>query len=86
MSVDFAKTIPDNSLDFVYIDANHSYACVMDDMTAWTPKVRSGGIVSGHDYDIADVKKAVDEYIAKHQYELYITDDAVSPSWWFVKK
>lgn len=85
MSVDAAKTISDNSLDFVYIDANHFYACVMDDMTAWTPKVRSGGIVSGHDYQLPEVRKAVDEYTTQHNYKLNVTEESIS-SWWFVKK
>lgn len=40
----------DNSLDFVYIDANHSLPWVMDDIVQWSKKVRPGGIVAGHDY------------------------------------
>ena len=50
-SVDLAKTIPDGSLDFVFIDANHNYEHVVADIAAWAPKVRKGGIVSGHDYN-----------------------------------
>ena len=41
---------PDNSLDFVYIDANHTYDSCMMDIILWTQKVRKGGIISGHDY------------------------------------
>ena len=40
----------DGSLDFVYIDANHTYESVKSDIEAWLPKVRKGGIISGHDY------------------------------------
>ena len=40
----------DNSLDFVYIDANHNLPWVMDDIIQWSKKVRPGGIVSGHHY------------------------------------
>ncbi len=40
----------DQSLDFVYIDANHAYQHVCQDLELWTPKVRVGGIVAGHDY------------------------------------
>lgn len=40
----------DNSLDFVYIDANHTYKSVKDDIEFWYPKVKSGGLVLGHDY------------------------------------
>lgn len=38
------------SLDFVYIDANHAYDFVKEDIELWYPKVKKGGIVSGHDY------------------------------------
>lgn len=40
----------DNSLDFVYIDANHAYEFVKEDIELWYPKVKSGGYVMGHDY------------------------------------
>jgi glycosyltransferase involved in cell wall biosynthesis/predicted O-methyltransferase YrrM len=43
--------ILDNSLDFVYIDGEHTYDFVMIDLISWTRKVRPGGIVSGHDFE-----------------------------------
>lgn len=49
-SVEAAEDIPDESLDFVYIDANHDLLNVIQDLFAWVPKVRRGGIISGHDY------------------------------------
>ena len=49
-SEDAIKDIADNSLDFVYIDGDHSYDFVMQDIILWGRKVRKGGIVSGHDY------------------------------------
>lgn len=49
-SMDAVKLFPDNSLDFVYIDANHEYPFVTMDIIYWSRKVRPGGIVSGHDY------------------------------------
>lgn len=45
-----AALVDDGSLDFVFIDADHSYAAVADDIARWTPKVRPGGWVGGHDY------------------------------------
>ncbi len=53
----------DGALDFVYIDANHGYKSVLDDLRAWFPKVRGGGILGGHDYDLESVKRAVDEFV-----------------------
>lgn len=49
-SVSVSKTIKDESLDFVYIDANHSYEAVSEDLASWIKKVVIGGILSGHDY------------------------------------
>lgn len=49
-SVHAAERFVDGSLDLVYIDANHSLPCVIEDLRAWVPKVRSGGIIAGHDY------------------------------------
>ena len=49
-SMDAVKDFPDNSLDFVYIDANHSFEYVVSDIAEWERKVRQGGIISGHDY------------------------------------
>jgi hypothetical protein len=40
----------DNSLDFVYIDANHAYDYVVQDIELWYPKVKEGGYLCGHDY------------------------------------
>jgi len=47
-----AKEIPDHSLDFVYIDADHWLTAVINDLQAWIPKVRPGGVIAGHDYDL----------------------------------
>ncbi len=84
LSMNAVKKFEDNSLDFVYIDSNHAYSEISQDLEAWSEKVRLGGIVSGHDYDWADVKKAVDEYIFKHEYTLNTTEDE-NCSWWFIK-
>lgn len=50
MSVEASSQFGDASLDFVFIDANHDEPHVYADLVAWAPKVRPGGIVSGHDY------------------------------------
>ena len=55
-----AGLIPDNALDMVFIDADHSYDGVLADIALWGPKVRQGGVVSGHDYrhpDFPDVSR-----------------------------
>jgi hypothetical protein len=42
--------IDKESCDFVYIDGNHSYSHVKEDLRLWFPKVKRGGVFAGHDY------------------------------------
>jgi hypothetical protein len=49
-SIEALADFEDESLDFVYIDADHSFAAVAADIMGWSRKVKIGGIVSGHDY------------------------------------
>jgi len=49
-SVEAAKQFSKESVDFVYVDANHDLANVIKDISAWLPKIRKGGIIAGHDY------------------------------------
>ena len=49
-SEEFSKTIEDSSLDFVYVDGDHSYDSCKRDIQTWLPKIKKGGIIAGHDY------------------------------------
>ena len=40
----------DETFDFIYIDADHTYEAVSEDLNAWFPKVKKGGVISGHDH------------------------------------
>lgn len=63
-STEAAKLYEDKSLDFVFIDANHRYEYVKEDIFAWTPKIKLGGLIAGHDYnhgELPGVTKAVNE-------------------------
>jgi hypothetical protein len=62
-SEDASKLVPDGSLDFVFIDANHFYPAVKKDLDLWYPKVRPGGVFSGHDYFINPPEKDIDKFI-----------------------
>ena len=48
-----ATLFPDGHFDWVYLDATHTYAEAKRDLEVWYPKVRVGGLVSGHDYQVA---------------------------------
>lgn len=58
----------DNSLDYVYIDANHELPWVMDDIVEWSRKVRKGGIVAGHDYIQTPATKQAPCHVIKSVY------------------
>jgi predicted O-methyltransferase YrrM len=66
-SVKAASQFDDNSLDFVFIDANHSYDGVSADLKAWIPKIKKDGFIAGHDYNNVDVRKAVHDQIPAAQ-------------------
>lgn len=83
LSVEAADYFDDGELDFVYIDANHSEPYVSQDIEAWTPKVRKGGIVAGHDYARIKAKggenstnwaviPAINKFTKEHGYQLFI--------------
>jgi predicted O-methyltransferase YrrM len=52
-SLEGAALYPDGYFDWVYVDANHMYDPVMEDLRAWYPKVKKGGYLCGHDYSDA---------------------------------
>jgi hypothetical protein len=77
-------------VDFVYIDARHDYESVLEDLAAWAPLMKAGGVMAGHDYldgEIAQgtfgVKRAVNEFFSE-RYGLapVVTfGDSPWPSW-----
>lgn len=66
-SVDSSKKVTDNSLDFVFIDGDHTYEGVKRDIEAWKPKIRKGGWLIGHDIHMAGVKKAINILIRDYK-------------------
>jgi hypothetical protein len=78
----------DAQLDFVYVDAQHHYDAVKEDIRLWLPKVRPGGLLAGHDYidGVLDgseygVKSAVDECVAGRKCRLLVSRADSPPSW-----
>ena len=82
-SLDAAKKI-DEPLDFVYIDGLHDYKSVTDDIAAWYPLVRKGGVVGGHDFTIQgeDVIDTVTKFAV--DANLYLNIDF--PDWWVIRR
>jgi hypothetical protein len=76
------KEFADNSVDFVFIDARHEYEPVLEDITCWYPKLRSGGIMAGHDFRTNNVNgygvdRAVNEFCAKNNITYTLLDPSV---------
>ena len=59
LSSDMASRFEDNSLDLVYLDGNHAYEWVKEDIELWWPKIKKGGVLTGHDYLDMDWKEGM---------------------------
>jgi hypothetical protein len=81
-----ADGFPDGHFDWVYIDADHTYEAVRDDLAAWRPKVKPGGLVMGHDYCQPKgrnygVIRAVADSVERGELQMVgITGEAAFPS------
>lgn len=99
-SMEAVGDFKDESLDFVYIDANHALKYVVEDIVEWTKKVRKGGIVAGHDFKLDEkdplkshVVHALNAYIASYNIDYVFIlgkrltkDRDIIRSWFFVKQ
>ena len=82
MSVPAAAAFADATFDWVYIDTDHSYETTRDELAAYAPKVKPGGVIAGHDYVVGNwasmyrygVMEAVHEFCVAEGWELaYLT-------------
>jgi len=76
LSSEAASLIEDNSLTFLYIDGNHGYDAVKEDLEVWYPKLKRGGLCAGHDYSEGHfgVMQASHEFAYELGLDLHITD------------
>jgi hypothetical protein len=100
-SYGFMKTVTGNSrrnqenrnpnsvtplFDLVFLDGDHSYQGLLEDIQGWWPRVRQGGILAGHDYDIQyyTVVLVVQDFCRQQGIgRLYLSSDGV---WWVYKE
>ena len=63
LSCEASLHFDNESCDVVFIDMEHTYEAVKNDIELWLPKVKSGGYLAGHDYQTSwqGVMQAVDE-------------------------
>lgn len=90
LSKDAAPDMADLSLDFVYIDGNHDYRHVLEDVDIWYPKIRVGGLIGGHDFysqsengAFCQVDTAVRRWMFEHSLPFTVTP---CTSWWVIKQ
>jgi predicted O-methyltransferase YrrM len=84
-SSDALKEFLDESLDFIFLDANHEFDSVYSDISSWFPKIKKGGIFMGHDWDHGNfpgTTKAVKKYFANIKIETF---SAPYHIWYVVK-
>jgi len=85
-SVPASKRILSASLDLVFIDGAHDYESVSEDLKAWWPKIRAGGVMAGHDFSMSfpGLMRAVLEFVSllPGRTEVYLDADY---SFWFFK-
>jgi len=90
-SMEAVKDFEDGGLDFVYIDANHDFIHVAEDIWYWSKKVRKDGIVAGHDFVrrkgfICHVKDVVPAYCYSQGIRpWFVLRGEKTPSWFYVK-
>jgi hypothetical protein len=82
-SVDALSLFADNSIDFVFLDAGMTLELYEQDIRDWYPKVRLGGIVSGHDWDGSAVQIGVKRFIEQHN--ITSTLSTFDNTWVFIK-
>jgi len=93
-SLDAVKDFENESLDMVFIDANHDFQNCTNDIVEWEKKVKKGGIIAGHDYcnevcknERIDVKGVVDGWASSQGIKTWflITGDR-RQVWFYIKK
>lgn len=89
-SLQAAEITKDGFLDFVYVDACHQYKSVKEDLHAWYPKIRSGGILFGHDFLCPGevkggwgryIQPAVLEFAEEKGLDVWLISEGLSLPW-----
>lgn len=96
--MEVVKDFENESAGFVYIDSNHEFQHVTNDIAEWSKKVRRGGIVSGHDFRrlkstspraaVCHVKDVVGAWTYAHGIRPWFVAGEMgkaSPSWFWVR-
>jgi len=80
-SIEASKYFKKESLDCVFIDAEHTYESVFSDLRSWFLLVKEGGIISGHDYFFPEVRDAVDSFFKELKLKVNVMGNV-----WYLNK
>ena len=80
-SVVACERFHDGFFDLVYVDGDHSVDAVYSDLCCWYPRVKSGGVLGGHDFNVSSVMWAVSRFVTERKLGL----NHVGCDWWIVK-
>jgi uncharacterized protein YcgI (DUF1989 family) len=82
-SVCFAPEVEGDSIDFVFLDGDHSYDAVLKECNIFYAKIRIGGALMGHDYNIFEsVNKAVEQFASGNQLSIHQLPGNI----WYINK
>lgn len=89
-SEDAVDKFEDASLDFIYVDGDHSHDTVLNDLRLYWPKLKVGGVIAGDDYEDVHgwgVISAVDQFAAEEELTLNVQteEETATRQWWFTK-
>lgn len=85
-SLEAAKKYNDQSLDFIYLDASHETEDLYEDIKAWWPKLKMGGLLAGDDLDHVGVPKALEMFFNKDEEGRIPNSRAFPYATWVVHK
>jgi predicted O-methyltransferase YrrM len=81
-----AALIPDDSIDFVFIDADVAIKSVLSYLDDWFPKIKKGGMVSGHDIGYASVHMALQSWARRRGIDKNKILIAENQAWYWFKE
>lgn len=79
----FSETLPNNLVDFIFIDGDHSYNSIINDLNNYWPKVKSGGVFAGHGVNLPSVNCAIYDFFGKDLVAKIIV--TVNNGWYIIK-
>jgi predicted O-methyltransferase YrrM len=94
-STSVVNNFEDSYFDWIYIDTNHSYETTKEELNLYSPKIKKGGIIAGHDYIVGywnglvkyGVIEAVNEFCICNDWELvYLTMENRDPRSFAIRK